>query len=79
MLSNGLWSLSGLWRPAGTLRASPSEAGCLPDACVGTRLHIRPQRVPDVTHIDVTGLWAGSNAAPGSADVVNVELALKLF
>ena len=79
MLSNGIWSLLGLWRPSGALRAGPSEAGCLPDACVGTRLHTRPLRVPGVTHIDAKGFWAGSNAAPGSADVVNVELALKLL
>ena len=68
-----------MWRPSGALRAGPSEAGCLPDACIGTRLHIRPPRVPSVTHIDAKGLWAGSNAAPGSADVVNVELASKLL
>ena len=79
MLSNGIWSLLGLWRPSGALRACPSGAVCLPDACVGTRLHIRPSRVPDVTHVDAKGLWAGSDAAPGSADVVNVELALKLL
>ena len=79
MLSNGIWRLLGLWRPSGALRAGPSEAGCLPDACLGTRLHTRPLRVPGVTHIDAKGLWAGSNAAPGSADGVNVELALKLL
>ena len=62
-----------------SLRRAASGPGCLPDACVGTRLYIRPSRVPDVTHIDAKGLWAGSNAAPGSADVVNVELALKLL
>ena len=67
------------WRPSGALQAGLSGPGCLPDACVGTRLYIRPSRVPDVTHIDAKGLWAGSNAAPGTADVVNVELALKLL
>ena len=75
MLSNGRYSLLGPWRSSNALRAGPSEAGCLPDACIGARLHNRPLRVPDVTHADVKGLWASSNHAPGSADVVNVELA----
>ena len=63
LLSNDLWSLLGLWRPSSVLRAGTSEAGCLPDASVGTRLHIRPLRVPDVNRIHVKRLWAGSNAA----------------